>query len=142
METVYTVDDLENTAKELLKNLTFSDDRATVLGLAGDIGAGKTTLIKSLANILGVEENVTSPTFVIAKFYETKNESFKKLIHIDAYRIDDSSELDKIGWEEILKEPNSLVVVEWPTRILNRLPEHTHNFEIEHGNENRIIKMI
>ena len=114
-----TVTSLEETklfAEELVLVLKgkVSKDRATLLLLHGDLGAGKTTLTKAIAKTLGVKENVQSPTFVIQKNYETTDDVFKRLVHIDAYRIEDPKELLKIRINETLGLPKTLVIVEWP----------------------------
>lgn len=102
-------------------------DLAHVLKLEGNLGSGKTTFTKYLAKQLGIiEEEITSPTFVILKRYKTKNKNFKTLIHIDTYRLDSGDDLLKLGFEEILKEENTLIVVEWPERvsdILEKIPK-------------------
>lgn len=101
------------------------DNGATVLGLSGELGAGKTTFVQALARALGVIESVTSPTFVIARFYPlTSNSQFNKLVHIDAYRIEDETELAPIGWSDILSDNKNLVIVEWPEKLGTALPKN------------------
>ncbi|HUD04284.1 MAG TPA: tRNA (adenosine(37)-N6)-threonylcarbamoyltransferase complex ATPase subunit type 1 TsaE [Candidatus Paceibacterota bacterium] len=98
--------------------------RATLVGFYGDLGSGKTTFIQNAAHELGVIEDVTSPTFIIERIYKTKNPVFKTLIHIDAYRLDSGEDLKKLGFEEILKNPDALIFIEWPERVIEILPEH------------------
>ncbi len=88
-------------------------ERATLIALHGDLGAGKTTLVQFLAEALGVR-GVQSPTFVIQKSYDLKGQDFKKLVHIDAYRIENPDEFKTLRISETLSDPDSLVVVEWP----------------------------
>jgi len=142
MKATYKLEETDKIAEELLGNLIISNNGATILALNGELGAGKTTLVKSLAKILGIEENVVSPTFVIAKFYETNFTNFKKLVHIDAYRIEDARELDKIGWQNIANDKENLVIIEWPTIVQSYLPKDTNIFAIEHGADMRTIKRI
>ena len=97
---------------------------ATVVGLSGNLGAGKTTLTQSLARSLGVAETVTSPTFVIEKIYELVGQKFTHLIHIDAYRLEKSDELLHLGWRDIISDKNSLILIEWPERVADIMPEH------------------
>ena len=78
MEMVYTEKDIAKIAQNILLILN-KKGKATIVTLQGDLGAGKTTLTKALAKELGVQEVVTSPTFVIAKFYNTKHKDYKKL---------------------------------------------------------------
>lgn len=96
---------------------------ATVVGLSGELGAGKTAFVKSFAKALGIIESVPSPTFVIARFYPIKNNArFTQLVHIDAYRIESQGELRPLGWEKLLHEQTNLIVVEWPEKIAGAFP--------------------
>lgn len=99
-----------------------SAEGAVVLGLSGDLGAGKTTFTQTLARILGVQEVVTSPTFVIQKQYVTEHPTFSLLVHIDAYRIEDPEELVVLGFKELLKRDRTLVVIEWAERVQPLIP--------------------
>lgn len=101
---------------------------ATVVGLFGDLGSGKTTFTQSLGKHLGIKEVMTSPTFVIEKIYLLKNHSeefpvaFTRLIHIDAYRLEKGEELQSLGFAELLKDPQNLILIEWPERVVDILP--------------------
>lgn len=98
---------------------------ATVVAMEGDLGAGKTTFTQGLAWALGVEEVVTSPTFVIEKVYKLgQNASFKHLIHIDCYRLETPEELLHLGFKDLLADPGNLIVIEWPERVRELLPAH------------------
>ncbi len=114
----------EKIVSEFLEKLRPKDDGATILGLYGDLGSGKTTFTKSLAKVLGVEAVVISPTFVIEKIYSLENKPFKHLIHIDAYRIEKSEEMLRLGWQKIVSDKENLIVVEWPERIFDILGDH------------------
>jgi tRNA threonylcarbamoyladenosine biosynthesis protein TsaE len=140
MNTTYSVEDTDTIAKEILKMLDSRAGSATVVGLTGDLGAGKTTLVKSIASILGVAEDVVSPTFVIAKFYDTNHDKLKRLVHVDAYRIEDPQELERIGWQDIISNNENLLVIEWPSKIFSHLPKNTKHFLIEHAGDTRTIK--
>ncbi|HTH93110.1 MAG TPA: tRNA (adenosine(37)-N6)-threonylcarbamoyltransferase complex ATPase subunit type 1 TsaE [Candidatus Paceibacterota bacterium] len=142
MEKGYTEDQIETIAEEVLQVLTPSDTGATVLALQGDLGAGKTTLTKALSKKLGVAETVISPTFVIAKFYDPVDSPFDQLVHIDAYRIESNDELKPLGWENILAQPKTLVIVEWPERIREALPSDRYHFFISHDGDQRTIKKM
>ena len=115
---------LDDFAREFAQSLTPSQ-HATVLALYGDLGAGKTTFVKALARALGVEETITSPTFVIEKIYALPKGPFARLIHIDTYRLEKSQELLTLGWEEALSDPGHLIVVEWGEKIEELLPANT-----------------
>lgn len=110
------LDETEAFAKNVL-NLAIAlkgDSKATLVALHGDLGAGKTTLVQFMARELGVREDVQSPTFVIQKSYETSEGEFKRLVHIDAYRIEKPEEFETLRIAETLSDPDSLVMVEWP----------------------------
>lgn len=142
MEKTITLGEIGQTAKEIIKEVSHKhNDGATVIAFYGDLGAGKTTLTQQIAKQLGVLEKVVSPTFVIMKIYKTKNNQFKKLIHIDAYRLKNSKELLALGWEEIVKDKENFVIVEWPERAPECFIDGSHKINIEHKDEEtRIVK--
>lgn len=100
-------------------------DHASVIALRGDLGAGKTQFAKGAARSLGIERTVTSPTFLIMRSYEASKGSWKRLFHLDCYRIEDPQELRALGWDEIVANPENLVLVEWAERVSAILPEGT-----------------
>lgn len=117
----------------------------TVIALIGKLGSGKTTFVKGLALGLGVQSarEVKSPTFVIFHMYQGR----VPLYHFDLYRFDESSDLEGIGFEEFLTDPNAVSVIEWADRIpwilkqahmqieLTRLGESERAIEIQsHAN--------
>jgi len=114
--------DLAREATHLLDSFTPSKG-ARVIALYGDLGAGKTTFVKALAGALGITETVTSPTFVIEKIYKLEGRQFDHLIHIDAYRLSGSAELQTLGWDSIISNPKNLIVVEWADIIEEALPK-------------------
>lgn len=97
---------------------------ATIVGLSGDLGSGKTAFSKAVAKILGVGESVTSPTFVIEKIYQTTDPIFKQFIHIDTYRLESGAELNVLDFERISEDSENLIFIEWPERVVDILPEH------------------
>jgi tRNA threonylcarbamoyladenosine biosynthesis protein TsaE len=105
-------------AKEFLRMLTPNTHGATLVGLSGDLGSGKTTFTKLFAAALGISEQIVSPTYVIAKFYDIPKQGvWGKLVHIDAYRIEEPNEVRALRWEELTSDPKNLILVEWPERI-------------------------
>jgi tRNA threonylcarbamoyladenosine biosynthesis protein TsaE len=122
-------------AKEYVENLLKSVDNcgklATVVALEGDLGSGKTTFVKAVAQVFGIQKTVTSPTFVVEKVYKIglKNR-FTHLIHIDAYRLEGGKELLTLGWKEILDNPENIIFIEWPERVADVLPERTKTIEL------------
>lgn len=108
--------------------------RALVLGFTGDLGAGKTTFIKSFIRALGVRKKVTSPTFLISRrFGLPKGGRYKNVFHVDAYRISNSKELSEIGIEDIMNERGNIVLVEWADRIKHVLPKGMIWVKFKHG---------
>ncbi len=119
---------------------------AKVIALYGTLGVGKTTFTQSIAKILGLKKNIISPTFVIMKSYELPNNSnyinyFKKLIHIDAYRFKDENETTAINLNELMKDKNNLIIIEWPEIIEKTLNKEVFRIKLEHiDNETRSIE--
>jgi tRNA threonylcarbamoyladenosine biosynthesis protein TsaE len=120
--------EFQKVAEDFALKLSPKKDGALVVGLYGNLGAGKTTFTQTLAKSFGVNETVTSPTFVIEKIYELPKgntaQSFTHLIHIDAYRLDKSEELLQLGWKNIIADKNNLILVEWPERVADVMPKH------------------
>lgn len=108
-----------------------------VVALAGDLGAGKTTLAQAICAGYGVTGPVTSPTFAIVHRYEAPR---SPAYHLDLYRLDRPSELVNVGWDEIAMS-HALVIVEWPERAGDLMPPDHVPISLEHvpGDSNRRI---
>lgn len=105
---------------------------ATLVTLSGELGAGKTTFTQNVAKALGVEGAVTSPTFVLMKIYQLpEGASFKRLVHVDAYRLKGGAELAPLGFDEVLHDTDNLVLLEWPEQVADGLPEADHRLRFE-----------
>lgn len=111
-------------ADSFVQEIQSEKEHATLFGLQGDLGSGKTTFVRSVARAFGIETAITSPTFVIEKIYKLDHPQFKHLIHIDAYRLESGKELKSIGWDDILADPHNLIFLEWPERVEGVLPEY------------------
>lgn len=96
--------------------------QATIIALSGNLGAGKTTFVQTLAKELGIAETVQSPTYVLMKSYPISFLQFTKLVHIDAYRLEKPEEFVTLKPQEFLEDPQCLVVVEWPEKLEGVLP--------------------
>lgn len=90
-----------------------------IVTLAGDLGAGKTTLARAICEGFGVQEDVTSPTFAIVHEYHAAK---APVYHVDLYRLEKLSELQNIGWDDMM-QADALVLIEWPERAGDLLPE-------------------
>ncbi len=123
--------EFQKAAADFARGLRPVQGHATVVGLYGDLGAGKTTFVQAAAKALGVSETVNSPTFLIVKSYKLparrlaggKVESFKTLVHIDAYRLKHSYELRKLHFVELLADPKNLILIEWADKVADLLPK-------------------
>lgn len=120
-----TLEETKKVAQDFLHTLIKNQQRATVIGLRGNLGAGKTAFVKCVASILGIENEITSPTFVIEKIYKLNNREFKHLIHIDAYRLESAQELSALGFAEIIANPDTLIMIEWPEKVVEIMPKNT-----------------
>lgn len=108
-----------------------------VIALHGDLGAGKTTLIKGIAQGLGIKKIITSPTFVLMNVYKVKDLRFKikELIHIDCYRIKNEKDILHIGADDYFGRPDAVVVIEWAEKIKNILPRERGDIIIKNSGE-------
>ena len=133
METNYQLNGIEKVAKQLLSSLN-----SKVLLFYGNMGVGKTTLIKSIVKMLGSEDEVSSPTFSIINEYEAKDGI---IYHFDLYRIKDIEEAYNFGIEDYLFS-NNWVIIEWPDLIKNILPEPYDRIDLELNSDNsRTLKL-
>lgn len=128
-------DDLVFIAESILK----SAGEEGIFLFYGEMGAGKTTLIKALCKNLQVEEEVKSPTFNLVNEYQSI--TGKTIYHFDFYRIDDVSEALDFGTDEYFSS-GDLCLVEWPEKISEILPEPHHRINIQIEDNSRIISLI
>ncbi len=109
-------DQLHEVAEALLEAL----DGRTVVALRGEMGAGKTTLVRAVAEQLGASDQVTSPTFALVNQYE--GAEGERIFHFDFYRIEDEREAFDLGYEEYFYS-GDLCFVEWPEKIEGLMPD-------------------
>lgn len=127
---------------------------ASIVYLNGDLGAGKTTFVQELAREYGIEGAVPSPTYVLMRSYDIPQGSgrtsfgtprrYKKIVHIDAYRLEKPAEFKALRPEEFLNDPGALVLIEWPERAEGLVPppDVVLNFSNQGtGHRERIIHM-
>ena len=109
-------------------------DRGTVVLLYGDLGAGKTVFSRGFARGLGIEEELSSPTYTIVQEYDLPERG--RLYHLDLYRISGVGAALDFGIDEFLSDRHSLALIEWPERIAGMIPEDAVRVEIAHRGEN------
>lgn len=131
-----TLDNITETAKEFLSKI----GDARVIAFYGNMGAGKTTFIKSLCQLLGVEDVITSPTFAIVNEYAASDDS--PIYHFDFYRIKKLEEVYDMGYEDYFYSGN-LCLIEWPELIEEILPEDALRVKIvQNPDDTRTLEII
>ncbi|SFS34673.1 tRNA (adenosine(37)-N6)-threonylcarbamoyltransferase complex ATPase subunit type 1 TsaE [Lutibacter maritimus] len=125
----YTLSDLSEIANEVIKNAANK-----VLLFYGEMGVGKTTLIKEIVKQLGVNDNVSSPTFSLVNEYHTT--TGEKIYHFDFYRINKEDEALDMGVEEYFYS-NNWCLVEWPNKVENLVPLNAVSITIT-SNKNQL----
>ena len=131
--TLSSLEDTKNLGQEIAKEILKRKDKsAFIVFLDGDLGTGKTTLVKEIIFALGIKEKVKSPTFTIIEPYELNN---KNIYHIDLYRINDPSELEIIGLREYLNESEAIIFIEWPEKSFGFLKKFDLKISLKHSSE-------
>ncbi len=118
----YTLSEIDRAAKFVLDHLT-----SNIVWLEGEMGSGKTTLVKAIVRLLGSKDEVSSPTFAIVNEYATPK---NKIYHFDLYRLEDETEALDFGIEEYFYDNNSYSFIEWAKIIETILPEHSQKIRI------------
>lgn len=134
MEKQFTADSITD-LKRVSEHLKEAIKQEKIVLFSGEMGAGKTTLVKALCKHLGVEDEVSSPTFSLVNEYESKVGS---VYHFDLYRIQSEEELYDIGYEDYFFS-GYLCLVEWPEMASGIIPENHISVKIRVENDQRII---
>ena len=116
---VVDITDIEKT-RELARDLAKSTKKGNVIALVGELGTGKTTFVQYLLQALGVEERVTSPTFILQRAYELPTLQ-TSAYHIDLYRTENAG----VARDLTLDFDNQVTIIEWPQLLKDLLPERT-----------------
>lgn len=142
-ETHKAAEEFVTSLNALLKNGQMPSG-ATVIGLHGDLGSGKTSFVQGIAKAFGVEGNVISPTFVLQKRYSLKDHfHFKNMIHIDAYRLEKADEILPLGWNDITSDKKNIIFIEWPEKIGEHMPKSHKKIMFEFIDpENRKLEIL
>ena len=131
--TLRSLEDTKNLGQEIAKEILKRKDKsAFIIFLDGDLGTGKTTLVKEIIFALGIKEKVKSPTFTIIEPYELND---KNIYHIDLYRMNDPSELEIIGLREYLNESEAIIFIEWPEKSFGFLKKFDLKISLKHSSE-------
>ncbi len=131
----YTLEEFQNEAVKFASNL-FVGNSAVTVALHGDLGAGKTTFAQSMARAFGVGDCIVSPTFIIQKRYSLEGQIFSYFVHIDAYRLKNSEQLEVLDWNDLAQDPSNLIVIEWPENVEGILTQETKHIYFEYIDEN------
>lgn len=138
------ISDSAKKTQEFGKELAKSLKNGKVVFLSGILGVGKTELVRGVAKGLNIKAKITSPTFNIFRVYDFPAGKF---YHFDCYRLTKYSDLQELGWEEIIADKNSIVVLEWPECIEDKdvtkiTCKNPIKIKIDFQNDNRIISLI
>lgn len=132
---IESADAMHQLGRELASEL----DTGDVVLLHGDLGAGKTTLTQGVADGLGIQGPVQSPTFTLVREHDGTT---MRLYHLDLYRLNDPDELEDIGYEVFINPPDGVSLIEWPERADTWLPERFLLIHIEHlGGDRRSVEI-
>lgn len=133
---IYTTQSAEET-RALGENLTKEILPGTILCLSGDLGAGKTTFTQGFLEGIGAERPFVSPTFVIIKQYDFLKpmNGVERVYHVDAYRVE-NKDFETIGFSEWCEDKKGIVILEWPERVAELLPEKRIEIHFESVSEN------
>lgn len=140
--TTHSPEETKNITKEIANQLHGGD----IVLLHGDLGAGKTTFVKGIAEAFGITDDIVSPTFTLMNVYEIRNHKskIKNLIHVDTYRLENEDDLMEIGIEDYLGKPDTVCFIEWPEKIQSLLnKKNVIQIFFEHAtSDHRTINVI
>ncbi len=132
MELTYGIADLIKASQFILEN-----SKSNLLLISGNVGAGKTTLIKNYCKLIGVSENVSSPTYNLINEYDSEE---GLVVHMDLYRLKNVEELNNLGVTEYFN--NRQVIIEWPEIIIDEISTNYTHINISYFDDNtRIINI-
>ena len=142
MEEIITTDS-ESQTFELGKQFSKKIKPGDVIFLKGDLGAGKTTFVKGLAEGLGITKRIISPTFVIVRTHSLKGSSIKNLYHLDLYRLGTKEDVIGIDLKDYLEDETGIVAIEWPNVAQDFINKEVWNVSFAVKKENkREIKLF
>jgi tRNA threonylcarbamoyladenosine biosynthesis protein TsaE len=116
---------------DLAKKFLKTKKGPLIFALMGPLGSGKTTFLKGFSRVLGIKEEILSPTFVIMKRFKLRKKTkpldyrFRNFYHLDCFRIKKEKEIVGLGFKKIISDPKNILVIEWAEKIKNLLPKKT-----------------
>lgn len=140
----HSIAETNSIATEIIAKLASTSNgrnEATIIGLSGHLGSGKTAFVKEAAKIFGIKEEITSPTFVIMKTYDISSSGvpWKNLIHIDAYRLENGRQLEVLGFEKLVSDPKNIIMIEWIEQVKEIMPADYSQISFEDIDGNKAI---
>ena len=136
MNSIYVFNDIKAVVKELATLV----QGKKVITFTGPLGAGKTTVIRELLRLWGIDRGVTSPTFTYMNQYITADGT--KIFHFDLYRLGTIDEFIGLGFDEYLYQDNSIVLIEWPEIIKSLLTHSVCHIQLDYDPEDSQKRMI
>lgn len=135
MKRVFKESELPEIADILLTQIPLAKEsgEASVIALTGELGAGKTTFTRILLEKIGSKQKTQSPTFVLMKTFPITYKGYTKFVHVDAYRLKNEQELLNLGFALLLKDPQTIIVIEWPERVLALIPQKALRVTLSHS---------
>ena len=112
-------------------------EHAFIVALEGNLGSGKTTFIQGMAEGFKIKENVLSPTFLILKQFPISGKNYINFYHIDAYRLKNPRELLELGFADLIKNPENLIIIEWADKVEKILSKDTLWIRFENLGKNK-----
>ena len=127
----------------LMDGLLQPKQKSLIIYLEGELGAGKTSVVRACLRALGIDGPIKSPTYTLLEPYETKGQGIVglKIAHLDLYRLQEPEELDYIGGRD-LPVLYQLVFVEWPSKGLGSLPDCDIKIQLNHEHRGRSVKIF
>ncbi len=121
----FSLSDTKKIGKKLAQKLVCQKNKnSQVIALIGDLGSGKTIFVKGFLAGLGIKKKITSPTFILMRKYFLKKFN-KNIYHLDVYRIQKIKDLKILNLQELFKNPQNILLIEWADKIKKILPKNT-----------------
>ena len=107
----------EQDTKKIAQKITANLQGGDIVLLYGELGTGKSTFTRGVAEYFKITKNITSPTFTLMNIYPITNNKIRQLIHIDTYRLENEQQLTEVGAEDYIGSPDTICFVEWPEKL-------------------------